>query len=93
MGQCDSEGNINVSRFGGRRLAGCGGFINISQNAKIVVFLGTFTVQGLEIQVRNGELKIIKEGTQKKFLKKVDQITFSAELAKKDKRVVRYTSV
>ena len=89
LAQCDQYGNINVSKFGSK-LAGCGGFINITQNAKEVVFCGTFTAGGLEIAIENGKLKIIKEGKTKKFIKNVEQITFSAELAKKNEKKVLY---
>ncbi len=89
MGQADEEGNINVSKFGDGRLAGAGGFINISQSAKVVVFLGTFTVKGLEVNIEDGKLVIVKEGSVKKFVKAVDQVTFSAKQAKKAKQLVR----
>lgn len=91
LAQVDKYGNINVSRFG-QRLAGCGGFINISQSTKKVVFLGGFTAGGTHIDIRNGKIKIIKEGRIKKFLNNVKQITFSGEYAKDVGKEVLYVT-
>ena len=61
-------------------LNGCGGFIDISQNSRAVVFAGTFTAGGLEVEIDDGKLKIVKEGRARKFVKNVEQITFSRHL-------------
>jgi len=86
--QADKYGNINVSKFGSR-LTGCGGFINITQTAKKVVFCGTFTA-GLEVEIKNGRLNITREGKYKKFLNNVEQITFSGNYARENKKPVIY---
>ena len=80
LAECDEKGNINVSRFG-PKIAGCGGFIDISQNTGRVCFCGTFTAGGLKVRVADGKVQIDQEGKQKKFLKKVEEVTFGQKRA------------
>lgn len=78
MAETDFSGNVNVSKFG-PRIAGVGGFINITQTAKKVIFCGTFTAGGLEIKCVDNKVVIVKEGKAKKFVSTVEQISFSGK--------------
>ncbi|MBP7138445.1 MAG: acyl CoA:acetate/3-ketoacid CoA transferase [Syntrophaceae bacterium] len=91
LAQMDSHGNVNVSKFG-PKLAGCGGFINITQNAKKIVFAGTFTAGGTQLAVENGKLKIVQEGSLKKIVREVEQITFSGKTAQQGEQQVFYVT-
>jgi propionate CoA-transferase len=76
LAEMDGQGNVNASRFGDV-IAGVGGFINISQSAKRLVFMGTLTARGLEIKTGNGRLAIVREGVIKKVVQKVQHLTFN----------------
>ena len=90
LAQADRHGNVNVSKFG-PRLAGAGGFINISQNAQKVVFVGTFAAVKGRYGIESGQLSVPEGGTRK-FLSEVEHRTFSGGLAvSRDQPVVFVT--
>lgn len=89
--QVDQHGNVNVSRFG-TRFAGVGGFVNISQNARRLVFCGTMTADGLEVKIRDGKLEIVREGSIRKFVRDVEQVSFSGSVARDAARDVLFVT-
>src|SRR5690606_18222801 len=86
--EIDAAGNVNVSRFGDR-IIGMGGFINISQNAKTVIFSGTFSAGGLRVEWPEGRCQIVQEGRNPKLVKSVQQITYSAQYGRERGQQVR----
>lgn len=91
LAECDARGNINVSRFG-PKLAGAGGFINITQNSRTVVFVGTFSAGGLQVAVEDGKLTIVQEGRHRKFVETIEQVTFSGDYAARAGKKVLYVT-
>jgi propionate CoA-transferase len=89
--EVDAEGNVNVSRFGDR-IIGVGGFINISQNARCVVFSGTLTAGDLDIGWEQGTTVIRKEGRHRKFVPKLEQICYSASMGRQRGQVALFVT-
>ena len=80
LAELDAHGNVNVSKFGdhGKMLiAGVGGFVNITQSAKALVFTGTFTADGLQVAAENGTLRIVTEGRVRKIVAQVAHLSFN----------------
>ena len=81
--EVDGRGNVNVSRL--RKLphvlSGVGGFIDILQNVRKVVFLGTLTTGGVNLAIENGRLKVVQEGKIIKFVPQVEHLTFDGAYA------------
>ena len=88
--EVDAVGNVNVSKFGSR-LPGCGGFIDISQNAKSVVFCGLFGKAG-DTRMENGRVHVVGRGRVAKFKKRVEHVTFSGARAAAIGKPVRYVT-
>jgi len=91
FGECDAQGNVNVSKLGGK-IIGPGGFIDIAQNAKAVIFCGTFETKGLRIEMASGQLRIVQPGAIPKFVPAVEQVTFSARQARRAGQQVLYVT-
>lgn len=91
LAQVDKYGNVNVSKFG-TRVTGPGGFINITQCTKNIIFMGTFTAKDLNEKIIDGKLVIEKEGKVKKFVDHVEQITFSGKQAILNNQNVLYVT-
>lgn len=91
FGECDATGNVNVSKLGGK-VIGPGGFIDIAQNARKLVFCGTLEAKGLKVALANGRLDIVQPGTIPKFIAEIAQITFSASQARRQRQDVLFVT-
>jgi propionate CoA-transferase len=80
FGEMDAAGNVNVSKLAGNTV-GPGGFIDIAQNARKVVFCGTFDTGGARLETGDGTLRVASHGRIAKLVGSVDQITFSGPQA------------
>jgi propionate CoA-transferase len=91
MAELDARGDVNVSRFG-NNIVGVGGFINIAQNAKKLVFVGSLTAGGTQIEIADGKLHVRAEGSIRKVVDRVQQVSFNASDAFRSGRQVTYVT-
>lgn len=91
FGQIDAQGNVNVSKFNGI-IPGCGGFVDITHRTRRIVFCGSFSAGGVEIESGQGKLRIKNEGKFSKFVPQVEQVTFSAQRARSKGQQVLYVT-
>ena len=91
FGEIDAVGNVNVSKLAGTTV-GPGGFIDIAQNARKVVFCGTFDTKGTELELGGGALRIVRSGDIPKLVRTVEQITFSGKVSRQRAQEVVYVT-
>src|SRR5258706_1416862 len=91
--QVDGDGSVNVSKLGAKPYltAGCGGFVDITADARRIVFSGFFTA-GAQLEVGDGVLKILKEGRSRKFVKTAEHVTFSGRIGRVRRQSVTYVT-
>lgn len=89
FGEFDEQGNVNVSRLGGLAV-GPGGFIDIAQNARKVVFCGTFATKGVKLSTGDGSMRVLRQGEVHKLVRQVEQVTFSGPQATRRGQEVLY---
>jgi acyl CoA:acetate/3-ketoacid CoA transferase len=92
--EVDGEGNVNVSRLSSRPhvTAGAGGFIDITAQARSIVFCGYFTAGGLDQEIEAGQLRIRKDGKSRKFVEQVEHVTFSGKRAREQNQEVLFVT-
>ncbi|SAK63092.1 acyl CoA:acetate/3-ketoacid CoA transferase [Caballeronia ptereochthonis] len=91
MGELDAQGNVNVSWLG-ENIVGPGGFVDITQRTRKVVFCGTFEAKGLEVELEDGQVRIRRHGSVPKLVEQVRHITFSGRRARADGQKVIYVT-
>jgi propionate CoA-transferase len=89
--QIDARGNVNVGTIG-PRVVGVGGFVNLTQASRMVVFCTTFTTKGLKTAYQEDRFKILTEGSTHKFVSTLDQISFNGDIALEENRKVLYVT-
>jgi propionate CoA-transferase len=87
--EIDREGSVNVSALRGS-VIGPGGFIDISQRARRLVFCGTLAVRA-EVELAGGGIRFRKHG-KPKLIEKVSQVTFSGPYARRLGQEVLYVT-
>ena len=90
-GEMDQFGNVNATKLGSKP-TGAGGFIDITTNAKHVVFCSTFTGKGLECNFENDQLNITQEGKIIKFVKSVQQISYNGDISRNKGQKMHYVT-
>jgi len=86
------DGSVNVSRLSAKPhvTAGCGGFVDITANARRIAFLGYYRAGGLELEVGDGRLAIRREGRFAKFVPAVEHVTMSGREARRKGQHITY---
>jgi propionate CoA-transferase len=88
------DGSVNVSSLKLRPhvTAGCGGFVDITARARKMVYSGYFRAGGIELDVRDGAMRIVREGRHGKLVPAVEQVTFDGARALAEGRQALYVT-